>query len=389
MVNIYDSFMIKKIFLLCVILLLAACKQDKAYDDKAIVMISADSLVQAVVNEIKENYAGDVSKQQLEVGAIKGMLSSLDENSMYIAQSDYQTYYQVTRGLYFGLGIEIQDANSGIEVTSVIEDSPAFNAGIKACDIITTINDIDVISNRAQCNKILLECNKINLKILRNKEHEIQITVKKNIVNLKTVKLSFHEKIAIIKITHFNDNTVQNVIQAVDTIKKKGIHGIIIDLRGNPGGIIEQAVNVADLFLENAVIVHMRSRKQCENKTVFSHGNDIFDKGHIIVLIDKSTASGAELVAAALHDNNRAIIIGEQSYGKGSLQTIIQIPGKGAIKLTTAYLYTPNGNKLDKNGVIPNIIVGDCDNVMQRAIDLLQGIITVSHRNNDEAINLS
>ena len=379
--------MIKKTAIIICALCLYSCRNDD--NNVAVMQVSVNNLIQSVIKEIYNNYASNITKKQLENGAIKGMLAELDEHSIYISQEDYQTYYQSTRGNYFGLGIETQHTNNGIEIISVIEDSPAFNAGIKTGDVITKINEVNVATQRAKSNNILLNSNNLKFTILRDKNLETVIQLKKTLVQLKSVKLTFIDKIAFLKITCFNDNTVQSVTSAITTIKKQKSIGLIIDLRGNPGGIIEQAIGVANLFLQNSIIAYIQSRNKDDNKTISSEGVDIFDGKPIAILIDKNTASGAEILAAALSDNKRAIVIGERSYGKGSLQTIIQIPGKGAIKLTTAYIYTPNGSKLDKNGVLPNILATNQspEKITQRAVDLIKGLIAVSS-SNVKTINL-
>ena len=419
-IRMYDCFIKKIKFLfmklsvgvLCGVLtsclMCTSCKQEKPKDNYSMIdSITMNNLIKDVIEEIKTNYADDITKEKLEEGAINGMLSFLDEHSMYINQEEFEAFNHSARGSFLGIGIEIKQIREGIEVISVIEDSPAYTAGIRSMDVISEIEGKDVkeMSMKEILSKLSSDMSmKIKISFVRNKSEKLDAVVKKSVIQLQTVKTDFLNDIAIIKISYFNETTVFAVQDALKQVKKNESTGLILDLRNNPGGILDQAIGVADLFLKDSKIIELKSRNIEESRSVYSNDKDFIENTPIVVLIDKNSASGAEIVASALGENKRAVIIGEKSYGKGSLQTIIPIPGKGAIKLTTAYLYSPNGNPLNKNGVNPDILVNiqnehkdqkqnteevdkqkqeasqsfAGDPVIQRAADLLHGISALS-----------
>ena len=227
---------------------------------------------------------------------------------------------------------------------------------------------------------------KVKLTLLRNKNETLDVTIHKSVVQIRSVKSEFIEDIAIIKINYFNDGTLLATSQAIKEINKKKPVGVILDLRNNPGGILDQAVGVADLFLSNKKIAELKSRNVEESKIVISDDEDLLNNLPMVVLINSNTASGAELLAAALGENKRAVLIGQKTYGKGSMQTVIPIPGRGAIKLTTAYFVSPNGNTINHCGVSPDIEISedntlspqDKDPVIVRATDLLHGLTALN-----------
>ncbi len=391
---------------LLLIIFLTACKKEaKEENYLSIDSITTNNLIKEVIEEINNNYADEITREKLEEGAINGMLAFLDEHSLYINQEEFEAFNKSTRGTYLGIGIEIKQIKDGIEIVSVIEDSPAFKAGLKTADIITNINGKEI--REMSIKEIYSKLNsdtipKILLSITRNKTDKFEVNLKKSVIQMKTVKTDFIGDIAIIKINYFNENTISAIKTAIKNIKKEKSIGLIIDLRNNPGGILDQAISLANMFITNGKIVEFKSRNVEESRSIFADETDEINGIPIAVLIDKNSASGSELVAAALGENKRAVIIGEKSYGKGSLQTIIPIPGKGAIKLTTSFLYTPNGNKLNGNGVTPDILIEqrqidqstpqttpnqetpppnqEPDPTTQRAIDLLHGISALDNK---------
>jgi carboxyl-terminal processing protease len=377
-------------------ILLCSCKKE-AINDKNYLPIDAtiiNNFIRDIIDEINDNYADEITKEKLEEGAINGMLAFLDEHSVYISQEEVEAFRNLTRGEFLGIGIEMKQLKEGIEVFSVIEDSPAMKAGIKIADVITHIDNKEVASMTLKeiISKLSSDISlKINLSVIRNKTDRLKIELKKTVIQMKSVITKFLPNIAIIKITYFNEGTTRAVKEAIkETKKRKEIIGVIMDLRGNPGGILDQAIATSSLFLDSCKVVEFKSRKITETKTIYSEKGDALENRPMAVLIDKNSASGAELMTAALGENRRAVVIGERSFGKGSLQTIIPIPGRGAIKLTTAYLFSPLGNPLNQNGVSPNIIINSeaeqnnsdkekqktepLDTVTQRAVDLLLGI---------------
>lgn len=383
-------------------LLLASCKKEPQKLDLSDDILSADTLIKEIIEEIRFNYADAIAREKLEIGAINGMLSVLDEHSLYITNEEFSAYSQSTRGSFLGVGIEIKRCREGVEVQSVIDESPAANFGIKPLDVITSIDGKDVqdmqlkdIVSRLSSDSAM----KVRLTIARNKTERLDILLKKSVVQIPSIKLNFVDDIAIIKITHFNENSLLAVSQAACKLIKKDARGLVLDLRNNPGGILEQAVGVADLFLVDKKIVELKSRNADESRLITSDSTDLLSGLPMAVLVNSGTASGAELLAAALGENKRAIIIGERTYGKGSLQTVIPIPGRGAIKLTTAYFVSPNGNMIEHNGVSPDIELTKeelADNTteiptansgsgiyvqdvaIKRAVDLLHGISALS-----------
>lgn len=380
----------KLLTLLFMLMFLVSCKKDEKNINLSADLINANNLIKEVISEIQNNYVDEITKEKLEIGAINGMLNTLDEHSVYISKDEFGIYNDSARGSFLGIGIEIKQVRDGIEIQSVIDNSPAANAGIRPLDIITHINGEDVVNIRMKDiitklgNDSLL---KVKVSILRNKTEKLELTVKKSIIQLQSVKLNFINDIGIIKISYFNERTILDVTQAIKKINKKSALGVIIDLRNNPGGILEQAIGVSDLFLSNKKIIELKSKNIDDNRSIFSDDIDLLNGIPIVILINSGTASGAELMASALGENKRAILIGEKTYGKGSLQTIIPIPGRGAIKLTTAYFVSPNGNIINQNGIIPDIEIkqeinenhkGTIDPIIQRALDLIHGLLVIN-----------
>ena len=359
-------------------LIFSSCKKERHDLEFSVDLLNANDLIKEIIEEIQMNYADDITREKLEIGAINGMLQVLDEHSLYIPNEEFNAYNQTTRGMFLGVGIEIK---------SVIDDSPAANVGIRPMDIITQIDNKSVlkmspkkIASRLGSDSAL----KVKLSLLRNKNETFEVNVQKSVIQLRSVKTEFVNDIAIIKINYFNDDTLNSVSQAIKKINKKKPAGVIIDLRNNPGGILEQAVGVADLFLSNKKIVELKSRNIEESKVIFSDDIDLLNNLPMVVLINSNTASGAELLASALGENKRAVLIGEKTYGKGSMQTVIPIPGRGAIKLTTAYFISPNGNAISHKGVVPDVEIKQeqsllsQDSATLRAMDLLHGLTALT-----------
>jgi carboxyl-terminal processing protease len=379
---------IQKIYFLFVVLVavLVSCKKDSEAINFSTDLVNTNTLIREIIEEINDNYADDIAKEKLEIGAINGILATLDEYSTYISQDELDTFNQLTRGTFLGIGVEIRQIREGIEISSIVDESPAAIVGLRISDVITHIDgkDVSEMSFRDVVSKLSSDSAlKMKISVSRNKTEKFDLILKKSVIQLQSVKLHFRDDIAVIKINCFNDGTLVGVSQAIKTLRKKKSNGVILDLRSNPGGILTQAINVCDLFLVNKKIVEFKSRNTSELKTVFSDGKDLLNGLPMVVLIDSCTASGGELVAAALGENKRAILIGEKTYGKGSLQSIIPIPGKGAIKLTTAFLISPNGSSINQNGVTPDIEITDNnqkstdehdDSIILRAMDLIHGI---------------
>ncbi|MDR2598149.1 MAG: S41 family peptidase [Holosporales bacterium] len=386
---------------LCVVLLISCKKKEEETISLSIDSITTNTFIKEIIEEISSNYADDISREKLEIGAINGILGVLDEHSMYISQDEFSAFTRSTRGTFLGIGVEIKQTREGVEVTAVIDDSPASTSGLRENDLIVKIDDRDISEMHIKTVISKLSSDsalKVKLSIVRNKSEKFDVVVKKSVIQLQSVKTDFIDDIAIIRITHFNEGTVIDMSSAIKKALKGKATGVILDLRNNPGGIMEQAVRVCDLFLgNNKKIIDFQSRNKSESRSIFADEIDLLNGLPMAILIDSNTASGAELVATSLGDNKRAVLIGEKTYGKGSLQTIIPIPGRGAIKLTTAYFVSPNGKKIDQVGVSPDIEIlkADQDNniqlqaqpqqqgqkidpVIQRAVDLLHGLSVLS-----------
>ncbi|MDR0640427.1 MAG: S41 family peptidase [Holosporales bacterium] len=370
--------------------------------------ITTNTFIKEIIEEVDRNYADEISREKLEIGAINGILGVLDEHSVYISRDEFSSFARSTRGSFLGVGVEIRQVREGVEVAAVIDDSPASMAGLREADLIVKIDDRDVadMSMKEVISKLSSDSAlKVKLSIIRSKSGKFDIILKKSVIQLQSVKVEFISDIAKLRITFFNEGTVAEATKAIRKIIKHKVVGVILDLRNNPGGIMEQAIKTSDLFLgKNKKIVEFKSRNKTDSRLIFSNENDLLHGLPMAVLMDSNTASGAELVAAALGHNKRAILIGETTYGKGSLQTVIPIPGRGAIKLTTAYFLSPTGQQINQNGVVPDIEVerepkqasqepdssnenkqNEVDPMVQRAIDLLKALSALNNASEDSS----
>ena len=361
-----NKFYIIIIIIICNIFV--SCKNKKN--------INTINFIQDVINEIEENYAENIDNNKLEIAAINGILNALDEYSQYISQEELDSFNKSTRGVFLGIGIEINQIKDGIEIKNIIKNSPASNIGLKTGDIITAIDNINInkISLKNIIN-ILNNNNKIQykLKILRDK-NLIEFTLNKELIKLNSINTHIIDNILMLNISFFNEETVSETINKINTNFNKNIKGIIIDLRNNPGGCIDDAIAFCNLFLHKKVITIIKSKKHKISKKIKSNGKDITNNIPIVILINAQTASCSELVVASFLDNKRAILIGEKTYGKGAIQSIIPIPGRGAIQLTTAYFYSPNGKEINKRGIEPNISIvqsNNNDQILMNAIEIL------------------
>jgi carboxyl-terminal processing protease len=330
----------------------------------------------------KNYYVESVNDSKLMKSAIKGMLTNLDPHSMYLDKDTYKQLSEMTNGSFAGLGIELSrdKADSGITVIAPIEGTPAFLAGIKSGDIITKINNQPVSSlslDEAISKMRGQEGTAVNLLIARKNELKpIQFTIKRAIIKVYSIKYNyFDNNYAYIKINDFQQDTVTNLVRVLNIIHKAkpNLKGIVLDLRDNPGGILQSAVGVSGTLLpDNKLIVSTKGRFVDANQDYYNRSEDynvndntpnlnklplIYKSIPIVVLINQGTASASEIVAGALQDYNRAKIIGTKSFGKGSVQTVIPLSSDTAMKLTTALYYTPKGRSIQAEGIKPDIIV--------------------------------
>jgi len=317
-----------------------------------------------VLDMVEKNYVEPVESDKLMLGAINGMIKSLDPHSSFMTADMYKELEVETRGSFGGLGIEITILKDVLTIVSPIEDTPAFNAGLKAGDQIIKIDDKstkDITITEAVKKLRGPRDTKVTITIFREgmtKPKDFVIT--RSIIKIKSVKSKIYDnQIGYIRIASFQERTVDDVKKTLKEIEAKAspLTGLVIDMRNNPGGLLNQSVEVSDLFLKSGIIVSTRGRsKSMESKAVAKDDGDE-PTCPIVVLVNEGTASAAEIVSGALQDNGRAVILGTQTFGKGSVQTVIPLEDGAALKLTTAKYYTPKGRSIQAEGITPDIVV--------------------------------
>lgn len=317
-----------------------------------------------VMERAKLNYVEEVSDKKLIESAINGMLTSLDPHSSYLDADSFNYMSEHTKGKFGGLGIEVTMDNGLVKVVSPIDDTPAAKAGIKAGDYITNINGETVVGmslNDAVSKMRGKVGEKVKLSIRRVNSKPIELTIKRQEIKIQSVKNEIKEdSIVYIRISSFTEDVDKSVSEAITKAKKKlknKLLGIVIDVRNNPGGLLDQAVDVSDLFLEKGEIVSTRSRNEADTVKYMANEGDIAKGLPIVVIINEGSASASEILAGALQDHHRAIILGEKSFGKGSVQTVIPLRDYGAMRLTTARYYTPSGRSIQAKGIEPDVEV--------------------------------
>jgi carboxyl-terminal processing protease len=315
-----------------------------------------------VFERVRAEYVEEVGDEVLIDAAINGMLSSLDPHSSYLDVEKYRDMQVQTRGEFGGLGIEVTMENGLVKVVSPIDDTPAFRAGIEAGDVITHIDQQAVLGmtlSEAVERMRGPVATKIELRVLRpGRDEAIDVTLERAIIKISPVRAHAEGDIAYVRLTTFNEQTSSALREKVEEMLKGGpMRGLVLDLRNNPGGLLDQAVAVADAFLDKGEIVSTRGRRPDSIQRFNARPGDLSDGLPIVVLINGGSASASEIVAGALQDHRRAIVMGTQSFGKGSVQTIMPIAGQGAIRLTTARYYTPAGTSIQAKGIAPDIEV--------------------------------
>jgi carboxyl-terminal processing protease len=312
---------------------------------------------------IKKNYVEDVKTEDLITGAIEGMLSSLDPHSAYLDPDMYHELQVETKGSFGGLGIEIAIKDGILTVISPIEDTPAYRAGIKAGDKIVKINEESTKGlNLMECVKRLrgAKGTHVTITIFREGSTQTQeVSMVRDIIKIQSVKYKTLEKgYGYLRISQFQDKTSADATKALEALQKEnpeGVRGLVLDLRNDPGGLLDEAVSVSDLFLDSGVIVTIKGRNE-EEKTAFNaHKEGTMPPWPMVVLVNQGSASASEIVAGALQDYGRAVIMGSKTFGKGSVQTIIPLDDGSGIRLTTARYYTPKGRMIHEKGIQPDI----------------------------------
>ncbi|MGM0424413.1 MAG: S41 family peptidase [Thermodesulfobacteriota bacterium] len=322
-----------------------------------------------IIDLIENSYVQDVDREELIQGAIQGMLKNLDPHSAYLDQDAFQEMQTETSGEFTGVGIEITLQNNRLTVVSPIEDTPAFEAGLQAGDVILEIDgestqDISIMDAVSKIRGP--KGSEVELTILPEGANSPEtVTIKRDVIPVHSVKTQMLEKgYLYVRITNFNDRTTQELEEAVQGVED--LQGLVLDLRNNPGGVLDQAVSVADLFLEEGKIVYTKGKMDKAQMSFSAEDQELDLKTPMVVLINAGTASGSEIVAGALQDHKRALIVGEKSFGKGSVQTVIPLSDGAGIKLTTARYYTPQDRSIQAEGIVPDLKVpfiapGDAD----------------------------
>ncbi len=317
-----------------------------------------------VFERVRSDYVVEVSDKELIETAINGMLVSLDPHSSYLNPEQFDEMQVQTKGEFGGLGIEVTMENGLVRVVSPIDDTPAFRAGLQAGDLITHLDGEQVmgltLSEAVDRMRGPVGAD-IVLTVRRETEPEpFDVTITRAIIKIQSVRWRIEDDAAYIRIASFNEQTESGVTKAIAEAKEElgeTMSGVVLDLRNNPGGLLDQAVAVSDLFLDKGEIVSTRGRRSDSIQRFNSVAGDLAEGLPIIVLINGGSASAAEIVAGALQDHYRALVLGTQSFGKGSVQTIIPLSGHGAIRLTTSRYYTPSGRSIQAKGIVPDIVV--------------------------------
>ena len=380
MKNIYSTFLI---------ILLSISISKYAYSANDDDIYKKIDLFSEVLDKINKEYVEDINQSEVMDAAINGVLQSLDPYSAYMSPESFENMQTETSGEFGGLGIEVSMEAGVVKVISPIDGSPADEVGVKAGDYIVKINEHQVQG------KTLTEA----VDLMRGPvDSDIEITVRRKgvkkaivfkitreIIKIQSVKSKkINDNIGYIRLTAFNENSSTQIKKKINEFTKdKKIKGYILDLRNNPGGLLSQAIKISDFFLTNGEIVSTKSRKESENRRWFANKGDIINGKILIVLINYGSASASEIVAGALKDNKRAILLGENTYGKGSVQSIIHLKNNGAIRLTISKYYLPSGKSISEVGITPDIEVAEDgdefrintekDNQLNFAIKLLNG----------------
>jgi len=347
-------------------------------------------LFSEVLNKIDKEYVESINQSDVMDAAINGVLQSLDPYSAYMSPEMFDDMQTETSGQFGGLGIEVGMEHGVVKVISPIDDTPASRAGVKAGDYIVKINDIQV-QGKSLTEAVELMRGKVGSEIKitvrrRGVKKAIIFNITREIIKIESVKGSKYidEGIGYLRLTSFNENSGDQIKKKIkDFNKKSDLKGYILDLRNNPGGLLSQAIKITDFFLEDGEIVSTKGRKKSENRKWFAKKGDLTNGKTLVILINYGSASASEIVAGALKDHKRAILVGENSYGKGSVQSIIPLRNKGAIRLTISKYYLPSGESISEVGVTPDIkieessdafvINTETDNQLTFAVKLFNG----------------
>ena len=375
--------MIKKLTLLFIISIFIF---EKSFSENSDIYKKID-LFGEVLEKINKEYVDEVDQSKSMDAAINGLLQSLDPYSAYMTPESFEGMQTETSGEFGGLGMEVGMESGVVKVISPIDNTPASKAGLKAGDYIVKIDGVQVQGKSLMESVNLMRGivgSSIEITVRRRGVKKALIfNITREIIQVQSVKSELIDNnVGYIRLTSFNENSSDQIKEKIKKLNKnKSLKGYILDLRNNPGGLLSQAIKISDFFLENGEIVSTKSRKISENRKWFAKEGDIIDGKALIVLINYGSASASEIVAGALKDHKRAIILGENSYGKGSVQSILPLKNKGAIRLTIAKYYLPSGKSISEVGVTPDIEVlegsenfkfnSETDNQLNFALKLL------------------
>ena len=322
-----------------------------------------------ILTIIQKNYVDEVSTKQLIEGAITGMLSALDPHSAYLTPDLYRELQVDTKGSFGGLGIEITNRNGILTVVSPIDGTPAYRSGIKAGDQILKI-DSEFTKDMTLVDAVKKmrgpKDTKVTLTLRRETLAELfDVTLTREIIKIQSVRSKVLEKgFGYVRVTQFQERTDDDLERALKGFGKEGgLQGLVLDLRNDPGGLLTQAVKIADVFLESGLIVYTDGRLENQSQKYFAHKQGTYSDFPMVVLVNAGSASASEIVAGALQDHKRALILGTQTFGKGSVQTILPLDDTSALRLTTARYYTPNGRSIQATGIVPDIVMDQNGNV--------------------------
>jgi len=373
---------------LLLFILVSLFLSEKSFSENSDIYKKID-IFSEVLEKINKEYVEEVDQSKSMDAAINGLLQSLDPYSAYMTPESFKGMQTETSGKFGGLGIEVGMESGVVKVISPIDNTPASKAGLKAGDYIVKIDGVQV-QGKSLMDAVDLMRGPVGSSIVitvrrRGVKKPLIFDITREVIQVQSVKSELIDNnIGYIRLTSFNENSSEQIKEKINKLNKnKNLKGYILDLRNNPGGLLSQAIKISDFFLENGEIVSTKSRKVSENRKWFAKKGDITGGKTLIVLINYGSASASEIVAGALKDHKRAIILGENSYGKGSVQSIIPLKNRGAIRLTIAKYYLPSGKSISKIGVTPDIEIiegsenfkfnSKTDNQLNFAIKLLNG----------------
>lgn len=397
---IYDMTSFLRTISILFLCTLMGCRENHA---PSTIDLASDPIAKNILAILEREYVDKPDVEKMKEGALSGMLMALDTHSYYMNEEVYKGFTESTNGHFGGVGLEVVYTDGGLRILSPIDDTPASKAGLQPGDYISQV-DGEPVSNVSYAS-ILKKMHgapgtPVELTILRGDLEPFTITLKREKVNVNPVKVIQQDGIGYIRISYFNDKTEKALQEAIKTLKNQPspLGGVILDLRNNPGGILEQAIAVASMFLGTKNIVHVKGKDPQKDKILKGTGEDQLQDIPMVVLINGWSASASEIIAAALKDYKRAILVGKRTFGKGSVQSVFPLEGHGGVKITTARFYSPKNHPIQDSGVQPDIVVetqfppatplssipksliSEDDAQLRRAVDILRGFMLFQNK---------